>query len=301
VVVSDLIVEKYSSYAQWGAINADDAPPAGSPTLSTGWTISNNEVRWNHGGAIRTGTRALVRQNYVHGNGQIGIVGPGIDLVVEENIIAENNQAHVSAGWEAGGQKLVATDRAIVRRNFAHHNDGPGLWTDIDNVNVLYEDNLCEDNAQMGIFHEIGWAAVIRYNVVRRNGYGYPDWGWGAGILVAASRDVEIHDNVVEYCADGIVGIQQDRGDGVYGPHLISNLWVHDNTIKMNDGWTGLLQDIGNDSIFGESRQNRFERNHYVLSAADGGFFAWNDVGWLSSQQWRDDYRQDVDGTFDTA
>jgi hypothetical protein len=284
VTVSGLVIEKYASLAQYGAINLEG---------TTGWVVSNNDLRWNHGGAIRTGTLAKIIGNKVRYNGQIGIVGAGDDLLVENNEIAYNNAAHFESGWEAGGTKFVFTNRLIVRGNFVHHNDGPGLWTDIDNINTLYENNVSEDNQRMGIFHEISYAAVIRNNTVRRNGFGMPDWAWGAGILVAASPDVEIYGNLVEGNADGITAIQQYRGSGAYGPHEISNLWVHDNNTT-TQGWSGFVQDLGDNSYF-TSRNNRFDRNRYQL-----GVGAYNFV-WLNAPRNETEWRSfglDVNGTF---
>ena len=147
------------------------------------------------------------------------------------------------------------------------------LWTDIENIRTLYEGNTSEDNLRMGIFHEISYDAVIRGNVVRRNGFGFLPWLWGAGILVAASPNVEITGNTVEGNADGIVGVQQNRGSGMYGPFYISNLWVHDNVVRQTAGQSGLAQDIGDSSIF-TGRNNRFERNTYQ-EACGNRHWAW--------------------------
>ncbi len=146
----------------------------------------------------------------------------------------------------------------------------------------------------MGIFHEISYAAVIRSNIVRRNGFGFSSWVWGAGILVAASPGVEIYENTVDDNADGIVAVQQRRGSGARGPYEVSNLWVHDNTVVMVRGVTGLAQDIGDRSYF-TSRNNRFDRNHYVLKSS-GRHFTWIDSD-RSESEWTA-YGQDVHGTF---
>ncbi|MQA28773.1 MAG: right-handed parallel beta-helix repeat-containing protein [Luteitalea sp.] len=285
VTVSGLIVEKYANLAQNGAISAEG---------KTGWIISRNEVRWNHGVGIRIGPGARVSDNNVHHNGQLGIGGVGADVVVDGNEIAYNNTARFDPSWEAGGAKFVDTTNLVVRNNFVHHNGGPGLWTDSDNLNTLYEHNTSEDNERMGIMHEISYSAVIRHNIVRRNGFGFPAWIWGAGILIAASRDVEVHGNTVEDNADGIGAVQQSRGSGKYGPYQISNLWVHDNTVTMAEGWTGLVEDVGDPSYF-TSRNNRFERNRYNLGSA-GVYFTWMNAD-RSETQWKS-YRQDVSGTF---
>jgi NPCBM/NEW2 domain/Right handed beta helix region len=285
VTLSNLIVEKYANLAQYGPINAEN---------TRGWVLSGNEVRLNHGGGIRIGHTARLIKNNVHHNGQMGIGGIGDDVLVEDNEIAYNNGAHFNCMWECGGTKFVLTKRLVVRKNFIHHNDGPGLWTDIDNIDTLFEENRVEDNGWMGIVHEISFAAIIRNNTVLRNGFAFPGWAWGAGILVAASPNVEIYGNVVDNNADGITVVQQARGEDSLGPHETANVWVHDNTITMPQGWTGMVQDIGDDSYF-TSRNNRFDRNIYHFP--DGAAaFVWMD-GERNESQWRA-YGLDVNGTF---
>jgi parallel beta-helix repeat protein len=257
VTVSGLIIEMYAGVSQQGAINAQGR---------TGWIITGNEIRKNHGPGITVGSRAQVRQNYVQNNGQIGIVGSGDDILIENNEVYHNNTAHYYPLWEAGGVKFTFTSNLVVRGNFVHANGGPGLWTDQDNVNTLYENNTSDDNDWMGIIHEISYSAIIRNNIVRRNGFGYPDWIAGAGILVAGSPDVEIYGNSLDGNADGIGAMQQNRGSGAYGPYEVWNLWVHDNFIANSAGWTGLVQDVGDTAPF-TSRNNRFERNHYQLGS----------------------------------
>jgi parallel beta-helix repeat protein len=287
VTITGLTVEKYANLAQFGPITAEN---------TTGWVITDNEVRWNHGGGIRSGTGARIAGNHVHHNGQIGITGMGDDLLVENNEIAYNNQGHFDAGWEGGGTKFVVTNRLIVRGNFSHHNLGPGLWTDIDNLDTLYEDNLVEDNDFMGIFHEISWAAIIRNNTVRRNGFGPLVTGyiWGVGILVAASPNLEISGNVVENNNGGIAAVQQARGDGLYGPHEIANLYVHDNRSTVTTGWSGVVVDTGDTSYF-TSRNTRFERNAYQLGSG-GLYFQWMN-GERTEAEWTG-FGLDVGGTF---
>ena len=177
----------------------------------------------------------------------------------------------------------------MVRNNYSHHNVGPGLWTDIDNIGTLYEGNRVVDNEGIGIFHEISYDAVIRNNYIEGNGFGHSPWLWGAGIVVAASPNVEVYGNEVVNNADGIAGIQQNRSDAPssFGPQQISNLYVHDNKITMSEGQTGLVQDIGDNGIFG--RNNRFVNNTYTLNG-DGRQFAWNN-GTLTAAEW-DSYGQ---------
>jgi len=141
-------------------------------------------------------------------------------------------------------------------------------------VGLLYEDNLVEDNHWAGIFHEISYTAVIRNNTIRRNGFLDPrGWYWRAGILIAASSDVEISGNTVDDNANGIIAIQQDRGSGALGPRLVKNLWVHDNRVLMRTGQTGVVTDTGDVAVF-TTRGNRFDRNSYYLGQ-NTRYFVW--------------------------
>jgi parallel beta-helix repeat protein len=289
--VRGLVVEKYAVPAQFGAIQS--AVPGDGP-VGRGWLIEDSEVRLNHGAGIRTGEETTIRRVFIHHNGQLGIAGPGgSGGLVEENEISDNNIAGFRWGWEAGGAKFTETTGLVVRRNHVHDNEGPGLWTDINNYNTLYDSNVVEDNFAPGIYHEISYDAVIRGNTVTGNGFGKDAWLWGSGILVSASTDVEVYGNTVTGNADGIGGIQQDREDGPEGPHLLSNLYVHDNTISVERGQTGIVEDIGDSSVFTE-RENRFESNTYLDT--EGNRYTWlghrmDASGWQSEGQ-------DVDGTW---
>ena len=85
-----------------------------------------------------------------------------------------------------------------VADNEVHHNEGPGLWTDINNINTIYEQNNAHNNTSHGIFHEISYSAIIRNNRIVDNGGGQRMSGWGdAGIRVAASPNVEVYGNIL--------------------------------------------------------------------------------------------------------
>lgn len=268
VVIRGLVIERYDPPLQSGAIRAD--VPLG------GWTIADCELRYNAAGAIRLGDRARILRNRIHHNAQIGILGRGDGILVEGNEISYNNpDAKYDMYWEAGGTKFARTRDLVVRDNFVHHNHGPGLWTDIDNIRTLYEKNRVEDNAESGIFHEISFSAVIRNNIVRRNGVlaNPPGWVSGAGILVNSSSDVEISGNTVEDNHNGITAIEAHRGVGAFGPYALRNLIVHDNSVRMGAGVTGMATSGWRrfvDRATYAAMGNRFEANKYVLSGTAG-------------------------------
>ena len=285
VVVDGFVVERFANPAQHGAIHAE----------GRGWRIQRNEIRWNHGvGLFSVGAR--VRGNHVHHNGQLGLGGGGDDQLVEGNEIDHNNTEGFLPNWEAGGAKWVGTSGLVVRANNVHHNQGPGLWTDINNVDTLYEDNVVHANATHGIFHEISYRAVIRDNRVTDNGHGDPLPGWGgAGIRVAASPDVEVHGNLVAGNRNAIMLVQQVRTDSPsrHGPHELHGVDVHDNQVIMPGGRTGIVDDTDEARSFG--RGNRFRGNTYRLPAENGDVFAWQGQEW-DWTAWTRRFGQDATG-----
>ncbi|UZF91581.1 right-handed parallel beta-helix repeat-containing protein [Bosea sp. NBC_00550] len=302
VTVKGLIVEKYATPAQQGAIYGDEDRRA------TDWLIEGNEARFNSGSGIATGDRSVVRGNKVHHNGQLGISPNGVDVVIEDNEIYENNIFGFDAAWEAGGVKAGAVERLTLRRNHVYDNFGSGLWCDVDCRNILIEDNRVERNADAGIFYEISFDAIIRNNIVGLNGTGLGGqqgsaWIWGAGIQIAASQGVEVYGNTVTVAegSAGIVLVDQGReridrparaaGAGKTFYRTAGNS-VHDNEVIYNGraGISGGASDVARlNPNFGiiETGGNRFDRNTYVLRlAAASPAFIWGH-GAISYERFR--------------
>lgn len=295
VEVTNLVIEMAASEAQTAALHA----------TGSDWVITNNEVRFNHGVGISCSS-CVARENYVHHNGQLGWAGAeGSGQLIEHNEIAYNNTAGYTPGWEAGGSKWVKTKGLRVQENYVHDNNGPGLWTDISNVDSRIARNYVSRNAYSGIIHEISFAAQILENIVVDNGWSpHPDNtdGYGAaGIQVAASPDVRVQGNVLIGNRNGIVAVQQARGSpegGRAGRYEVENLDVRDNDVSMTAGLTGLIQDIDDPTYF-RTRRNRFRANHYHLDRPDGPRFAWDDAP-QPADAWRS-AGNDRQGTFDTS
>jgi Right handed beta helix region len=287
-------ITRYTPPSQMGAITASGYTASDG---ATGWVVDSCEVDHNSSVGIRLGHRMRVRGSNIHHNGQLGLSGVGDSILVESTEVAYNNPTAVGFGFEAGGTKFVLTTGLVLRNNFVHHNQGPGLWTDIDNDGYLIERNRVEDNLQEGIVTEVSYLGVIRDNTVRRNGLEDSRrtvWLWGAGIAIVASSNVEVSGNILEGNAHGIVAIQQTRGSGRLGPYVVQNLWVHDNSVTQSSGMTGAVQDVGELAIFTE-RNNRFDRNTYRISG-NGRPFAWLN-GPRTEEEWKF-YGHDLNGTF---
>lgn len=282
VTLQSLIIEKYGA-------EGDDGT-GGAVNLGTGWTLEDSEIRWNHYGGVWSGTDSTLQRSRIHHNGAEGLGGAGSNILVENNEIDHNNTARYNPGWGGGGSKWVFTGNLTVRGNFSHHNIGPGFWDDINNIDVLYEDNVIEDNTRAGIFHEIGYAATIRNNTLRRNG-NFTSGGWPTEGCIATvnSINVEITGNTCEDNLEGIGAWADGRaGPGNAGAWVLQNLNVHDNTVRnvTNLGpvccHTGIVSSIGSAPF--TSRNNHFENNHYAWGP--NTFTFWWDTGLISMGAW---------------
>ena len=265
VVLRNLTVEKYASAAQAGAIDA---------RKSSGWQVIDVRAIWNHGVGIYISNDMVVRGGSYSYNGQMGMGGAGSRSVIEGVEIAHNNYAGFMTNWEAGGAKFVYSDGLVLRNNCVHHNKGNGLWTDIDNINIVIEGNKVFDNEGIGIAHEISYKATIRNNHVARNGRNLDSWLWGSQILVQNSQNVDVYGNVVEVAptyGNGISLIYQNRGAGVYGPYLTANNNVRENQVTLRGlkGKSGMVADFEVER-FWDKMQNRFHQNRYVVPANSG-------------------------------
>jgi parallel beta-helix repeat protein len=289
VVIRGLEIRHYRPDDLYAPITArtHEEAPAG-----IGWIVENCDLHHNGYAGLALSDGSIARNNKIHDNGVIGLEVSWVrDLgaLVEGNEIYGNNTTGADEYYEAGGAKFGETEDLVVRGNFVHSNNGPGLWTDIDNVETLYEHNVVLGNSGAGIFHEISYSATIRNNQVRGNGFRNRGWLWEGGIMVAGSQDVQIHGNVLVDNYNGITLIQQDRGSGSLGPYLLQDVSVEDNTV-VRSGRTGAAQDVGDPSIF-STRNLSFESNDYESV----GGFSWAD-GSVAWDRWRE-YGMDLTGS----
>jgi parallel beta-helix repeat protein len=272
VLISNITVEKFANAAQTGAIHAIEGAR---------WIMENCEARLNSGHGISAGTGSRVRNCDIHNNGQLGIGGYGNDILIESNHIWSNNIYGFDPGWEAGGVKIAESDRVTFRGNHVHDNKGRGLWCDGDCRNIVYEDNIIENNQRSGIYHEISFNAVIRNNRLRHNHHEKRDWFWSAEILIAGSQDVEVSGNTLVADAGicGVMLIDQGRHDN--GPLYKTR----NNTIRGNDmtfeggACAGGASDTkpGHDNYnIIEDGNNRFDGNTYrVARPSEPRRFVW--------------------------
>ncbi|MGF1454135.1 MAG: right-handed parallel beta-helix repeat-containing protein [Alphaproteobacteria bacterium] len=267
VTLENLVVEKYIPGAQAGAI---------SGVGTKDWRVFDVTARWNHGAGLDMGDRMLARGGAYNHNGQMGLRAEFGQAHVESVEIAHNNTAGYNWGWEAGGTKFLEMTRLTVRGTCVHDNYGPGLWTDANNVNVLYEDNLVFRNAGDGIKHEISYNAVIRNNVSAYNGFGMHRWLWGAQILVQNSSRTVVTGNTVDTLTEGGNGIsiiyQNREADG--GRWVATENRITDNRMILRGrARAGMGADFDRVWFFRDA-DNVFDRNAYRVAEGRSRFWS---------------------------
>lgn len=266
------------------------------------WVVRYVNSHHNYGAGITMGPGFVVENSKFNDNGALGVgtdgtIGPvdkpePANTVFRSNEVARNKtRADVDWGWEGGGSKFAVFNGVVVENNWFHHNDGPGIWFDINNVNYKIRSNLVEDNKRPGIFLEIGFAGEIYDNIVRNNG----DTGdMNSQIYVSSSTDQHIHHNAITG-ASPILSHHSDRGDGEYGTPAFGNwdtvrLNVHDNVMSYEDGSPG-------HRLYGTrvplNAGHKWDRNTYKTSS--GEFFWGRAMNWA---EWQSEGR-DVNGKFE--
>jgi hypothetical protein len=285
VTLQNLIVEKYASPFQRGAVGGDV-----NNRFTYDWVVRNCTVRLNHAGGIQIGPGMLVEGSTVIDNGQIGLSGEGghpatgysARVVVRNTEIARNLALGFDWNHEGGGTKFSNTPGGMLfENNWVHHNAGPGAWWDESARHVEIRSNLVEENQEQGIFYEISWDARIYWNTVRRNSLN----STGAPIDISLAHEVEVFENLL---VDNKTGIYLRHDHKRIAQGYLANVRVHHNDVHSTGGWTGVLVDNHpTDEVFRAGL--RFDANTY---RTDSGSWLWNRQ-WGSYEQFRQFHPQE--------
>lgn len=296
VTVKNLIFEKFGG---------GDIPGSGNNALkaSDGWNVVSNEFRFISLAAVMNSSTGVVRNNYIHHNGEYGVGGGG---TFSGNVIAYNNSDGFSPNDGAGGSKFSKMSGLVVRGNTVANNIGRGLWTDYDNVNTTYENNIVENNTEMGIFHEASCAAVIKDNVLRGNntwkGPSVSLW-YGGQILIRESKDVQIYGNDIDATGPAANAISLRDDSVTYtatncGTVRLQNIAVHNNIIRLDatHDYNGIATATAG---YYSTNQLLFSNNIYYLQDVTAGYFKLDATtsATLTKDQWKA-AGQDVAATF---
>ena len=271
--------------------------------------------------------RSVFRRCVTRLNGQMGFSGYGQDVLMEDCDMLFNNTKHSSfVCFEQGGSKICRAGRWTVRGCRAIGNDGPGIWFDIDNHDVVIERCWCEGNSGPGIMYEISSDAVIRNNVCWKNGYayrkdhrfdsilnsvGHAEPVYGQGILVQMSRNVRVHNNTCVGNRRCGIELRHHAYQQAGNPGHSTETY----RLRANDVFNNLLADNSWDNLMvtpqprnpakaGEVLDNRSDYNLFHSSAAllqhEGDLSAYcrwgktQRAGSQSLEEWRAAEHQDL-------
>ena len=222
VTVSHLTIQHFGAAGtqlNQGAVNHEHR---------SGWTVDHNTIRANAGAALVAGSDNRVQFNCLVDNGQYGFnVFEATGVELDHNEIAGNN----TDDWEtlvpgcgcSGAGKFWKSSAVRASDNWVHHNRGPGLWADTNNVGFLIEGNYINDNDGVGIQYELSYNARIVSNTLKRNA------------LVEGAAFASRGDNF----PIGAIFVAESGGDsrlygGIYGTlRIIGNL--------IEDNWGGVV------------------------------------------------------------
>jgi parallel beta-helix repeat protein len=205
------------------------------------FVVENSHLMDTHGAVVSfiDVLRGKLLDSEVARGGQLGLHNSKGTLELRGNEIHHNNTENYLDSWEAGGAKFAGilrsgtTHSVLADANHIYANKGKGMWSDVDARNITLTNNRVHHNVRSGIQLEITDGGKISGNVVWENGWGKTGWGWGAGILLSSSKNVEIYDNVVAWNGDGISVISADRNGTSHDD--VVNVRVHHNSILHKD------------------------------------------------------------------
>ncbi|WP_313023244.1 right-handed parallel beta-helix repeat-containing protein [Mobilicoccus sp.] len=287
VTVTDLVVERFASPAQMGAIH-----------LGPGVRAKRLEVRNNHGVGVKfeRAAGASLVDSLVSNNGQLGVSQyESPRATIQGNEIRENNtDGFWIADWESGGIK-VTWSGTTIRRNLITANRGVGIWCDIDVVDANIDGNAVIDNWTDGIRYEISGAAIIAGNLLQGNGHqagrglGTGIWD-GGGLTINTSRDILVKGNTLVGNLNGISVQARHRGEGKLGRWVISDVKVEGNVVDISAGQaTGFVAEPGLEDA---SASVTFSGNTYMGGGGDATW-VWLDEA-LTREQWKISHESDL-------
>jgi parallel beta-helix repeat protein len=240
------------------------------------WTIENNEITAipSSGQGVQINNNGVLRGNRIHHNQWYAIIGgPGVNFLIENNEIDFNYLCNCKPG-DDGASKLVGSGTGILdgvtwRGNKVHDNNGHAIWSDGNVKNVVYENNIVENNRGAGIFHEISRDAVIRNNTLRNNATDYLGKScWhGAHIHINNSQNVQIYGNTIEDSRGGnlLCLLDTTRNEPTSIPQYLENISVHDNIFRLARSTTG-LEYAGQVGMTGNANRGvTFDHNTYYV------------------------------------
>jgi hypothetical protein len=190
----------------------------------------------NAEGAEFKGENITVRNCTFQHNGQLGFgASRAHNLLMTGCTVRNNNTKGFDRGWEAGGNKICLTRRAVLENNTFIENRGNGIWFDIGNEDCEVRNCYIANNENAGIFYEISYGLHAHDNVIVGNGFAFTPGAWGAaaGISISSSPSCTIERNLILGNKEGFSFREQlrttPRINGGSEP-----VWNHNEVIRNN-------------------------------------------------------------------
>jgi len=167
-------------------------------------------------------------------NGNTGLgMGENDGVVVEDCRVFFNNYRRFHPGWHAGGMKCIPRNRrcTVQRCEVAYNINSDGIWFDAENEDIRILSNISHHNDGCGIFFEINpGGGVIADNLVYGN--------HGRGIYLSGSQSVYVLHNTVAHNDCGIVCMPREDPFTLEHVTILNNLLI-DNYVVGEGGPRG--------------------------------------------------------------
>ena len=259
-------------------------------------------------GVIISGNNTTLDHCLLHTNGRYGInahqAAGGSGAVYPQTIHGvqvtncewyNNNTRNLNKSGNAGGTKFLHCYATYAAFNWAHDNNGSGLWFDYNPGPHLVEENVFENNDRWGMFYEVGTgdavngftaSAIIRHNYLTNNAtdtVADQDWFNMVELLASCSDGqmfggpgYEIHNNLIDTTRMALGFIDHNQPH----PFDVKNFWAHDNDVWLrtttNRRVGGKLEPPDTATPFSVAANNRFTSNHYHVQNTGIGYWYWN-------------------------
>ena len=143
----------------------------------------------------------------------------------------KNGKWFAHAQWEAGGGKFAVCDDLVITRHWAEANNGPGLWFDWKNTNIVVRDSMFLNQT----FSEFDYD--------------------GLGMQVEINDGPILIENCLFQGNVGAINVAEDHKVTIRNCHLVESIWTRNLGEKLgvrNEGVQDLT--VANNIFYGDAK-----------------------------------------------
>jgi len=172
--------------------------------------------------SLGSSKNCIVRRCDLSYNGNTGLnLHKSEDCRIEACKVMFNNTRRFYAGWHAGGMKNIPANKrcTVIGCEVAYNIESPGIWFDAYNEDCRILNNIVHHNDGAGIFYEINkGGGLIAGNLVYANR--------DRGVYISGSQNVTIVHNTVAANHSGIVCMPRGPDWPLGNVRVLNNLLV---------------------------------------------------------------------------